>query len=138
MTYRTHARESLKAKNAEIGREFQEIPQYQWPPFPWTNPPVRAWRNSQFFVQQFDEPDGVIRLSIIRSALKGFRKDNSPIWQDGLTWDELQAIKTALGFGDRWAVELYPPEVKVVNVANMRHLWLLPEPPAYGWHKGGG
>jgi hypothetical protein len=32
-----------------------------------------------------------------------------------------------------WAVEIYPADGDVVAVANMRHLWLLPEAPAFAW-----
>lgn len=45
---------------------------------------------------------------------------------DGITWDDLQWIKRAAGYGDREAVEVYPLDDDVVNVANMRHLWILP------------
>lgn len=44
-------------------------------------------------------------------------------------------LKAECGRGDKWAVELYPPDEAVVNVANIRHLWLLPEPPAFGWNR---
>jgi hypothetical protein len=33
-------------------------------------------------------------------------------------------------------VEVYPPDEAVVNVANIRHLWLLAEAPAYAWNNG--
>lgn len=34
------------------------------------------------------------------------------------------------------AGEVFPAESDVVNVANMRHLWLLREPPPFGWRRG--
>lgn len=77
--------------------------------------PLRAWRNNQFMVQEFAEPNGCIRLSINRTSVKGFRKDNSPIWADGITWDELQSIKNEIGYHDRWAVETFPPSDDVAN-----------------------
>lgn len=54
-------------------------------------------------------------------------------WKEGITWDELQAIKAGIGFGDRCAVEIFPPDKSLVNVANMRHLWILKEPPDFMW-----
>lgn len=33
----------------------------------------------------------------------------------------------------RWAVECYPPQRYVQNVANMRHLWILDNEPRFGW-----
>jgi len=55
-------------------------------------------------------------------------KHGKPIWQDGITWDELQEIKNQCGFEDCWLCEYYPPKDKVVNVANIRHLWVIPTP----------
>lgn len=54
-------------------------------------------------------------------------------WADGLTWDELQAIKRDVGFGDWYGFEIYPPDQQVVNAANIRHLWISPEPFGIGW-----
>lgn len=53
---------------------------------------------------------------------------------DGLTWDELQAIKRDVGFGDWHGLEIYPPDQQVVNVANIRHIWISPEPLWIGWN----
>lgn len=78
-------------------------------------------------VQIYDERNGVIRLSINRvTRHKGQ-------WADKMTWDELQAIKHDVGFGDYFAVEIYPKDKDVVNVANMRHLWVLPRPLGFAW-----
>lgn len=42
-----------------------------------------------------------------------------------ITWDELQAIKNATFGPDACAIEIYPPQTRVVNNIPMRHLWLL-------------
>ncbi len=40
-----------------------------------------------------------------------------------ITWDELQKIKNdAAGPSSRF-IEVYPPEIDIVNKANVRHLW---------------
>jgi hypothetical protein len=52
-----------------------------------------------------------------------------------MTFDELQAIKSAVGYGDSCAVEIYPEDSDLVNDANMRHLWVLQERPAFAWKK---
>lgn len=54
---------------------------------------------------------------------------------DGLTWDELQSIKRDIGFADAYAVEVYPRDCDIVNVANFRHLWILEKPLDIGWFK---
>lgn len=94
------------------------------------NPPIKAWASRHFLAQLFVDK-GNLRLSICRTEIQ-----NDGNWKDGITWDELQRVKTACGYGDDWAVEIYPPDANVINVANIRHLWILPTAPEYGW-KGG-
>lgn len=78
---------------------------------------IEGWTNTAVFAATYRVPrhPGSTLLSISRHNAKG-----------GLTWDELQHIKEALLPG-RWAVEVFPPEALVQNVANVRHLWVLPE-----------
>jgi hypothetical protein len=42
-------------------------------------------------------------------------------------WSDLQRIKNELVDPARTAVELYPPEAEVMDQANMRHIFVLPE-----------
>lgn len=93
---------------------------------------VRALRSRRFLVQVFNESDGIIRLSASRTVLRGNGR-----WEDGITWDELQRLKAEAGYGDCFAVEVYPADIHVVNVGNLRHLWILPEPPAFAWRRIG-
>ncbi len=88
----------------------------------------RAWRNRYFLAQLYCEQTGYLRLTVQRCAIN---KNGS--WVDGITWDELMTVKSEVGLHDRWAVEVYPPTDAIVNVANMRHLFLLPEAPPYAW-----
>jgi hypothetical protein len=91
---------------------------------------LRVWRSSEFMVQLYDQ-DGHLRLSINRTAV-----EPDGHWQQGITWDDLQRLKSEAGFDDRWAVEVFPPGRHVTNVANIRHLFLLPEAPPFGWIDG--
>lgn len=96
--------------------------------------PFACWRSNKYLVQLFKEDSqqfpGAVRLSICRTKL------NPGLgWIDGITWEELQAIKSEIGHGDDYAVEIYPPDKDVVNVANMRHLWLIPGGLDLGWRK---
>ncbi len=106
------------------------VPEYEYPPM---NPkPIRAWRSKKYVVQEWREsnPDypNLIRLSVCRSTIK-----SDGTWQEDITWEELQSLKREIGYGDWYAIEIYPRDCDVVNVANFRHLWLLREPLSIGW-----
>lgn len=115
---------------ATLPDHLTEIPRERWPADPPAlnvSPRLRAWASKAFIVQEFAEPSAPRRLSISRTAV-----DRDGRWVDGITWDEIQAIKAAVGYGAWCAIEVYPPDDKVVNVANVRHIWLVPT-PAWIW-----
>lgn len=89
--------------------------------------PLKSWVSNKFLVQLYQE-EKAQRLSISKTEI-----DNQGNWIDGITWDEIQAIKNELGFHNCWAVEVYPPIDKVVNVANIRHIFLMNSKPEYAW-----
>ena len=119
----------LHMENEKQSVELSMLDKSEWPK---NNRPVNlceVWRNKQFMVQVFVE-GGRERLSVIRSKLTCTGE-----WADGVTWDELMQLKAECGRGDKWAVEIFPPDDRIVNVANMRHLWILDGPPEYAWKK---
>jgi len=77
-----------------------------------------------------DEGELGVRLTVNRTAM---RPDGE--WEDGITWDELQAIKREIGYGDYYAIEVYPKDADLVDLANMRHLWVPAEDLPYGWFR---
>ena len=95
------------------------------------NSPDEAWVDDKnlFLVQRFSGK--CERLTINRQSYTKFRE--KIVWDEGITWDELQEIKDSLGYQDKWMVEVHPPKKHIVNDANMRHLWLLDKDPKYGW-----
>lgn len=93
--------------------------------------PFMCWRSRDFIVQGFKTQHGAIRLSINRTNFDVI----TCRWTDGITWDDLQRIKTECGYGDREAVEIYPPDEHIVNIANIRHLWVLDARMPFSWHK---
>lgn len=96
--------------------------------------PVRVLRSREFVMQVFEEADGMLRLSVNRTHV-----DPATLrWLDGITWDELQELKSQAGYGDREAVEIYPADTNVVNVGSLRHLWVLPagERMPFSWQSG--
>jgi len=46
---------------------------------------------------------------------------------DAISWDVLQAIKDEMLGKHVVAIEVYPAEYDVVNEANIRHLWAIPQ-----------
>lgn len=92
--------------------------------------PSAVWCSRQFLVQCFNEPNGIIRLSVTKNKLGMGRT-----FDDGIDWVDLQAIKSAVGYDDKMAIEIFPAEDRVVNACNMRHLWVLPEPLKIGWNQ---
>lgn len=88
---------------------------------------IHAWASKKYFVQVFHECEGVTRLSVNRIAYDGSS------WEAEITWDEMQAIKNAVSGYNSYAVEIYPKQDDVVNVSNMRHLWVLRDVLPFGW-----
>ena len=126
-------RRALARENARRPLYLEGISREDWPDELAFHPraPFAVWRSRHYLVQFFKEPHpGCIgRLSVLRTELTGDR------WSDGITWDDLQRLKAEAGFADTWAVECFPAAGDVVNVANIRHLWLLTEAPAFAWRK---
>lgn len=91
--------------------------------------PLQAWRSRRFIVALWIETNGHRRLTIHRAEIDPKTGEN----MDGITWDELQRLKSEAGFHDVCAVEIYPPDDQVIYEHNMRHLWLLDQAPAFMW-----
>lgn len=121
----------MARENAKFGREMVEIPREQWPKASAENGGDRTigvWRNARFFVQISCEPNGATRLSVNRTQI-----DETYNFVAGITWDELFIIKNEIGYADKDCIEIYPAESALVNVANIRHLFVLDEPHPFNW-----
>lgn len=129
------AKRHLYKANRLFGDKFEQIPVHLWPSeeFAAHGRRLRVWRNKDFLVQEFDEfRNGkfVRRISVNRTMI-----DDRGSWLDGITWDQLQMIKNEIGYRTAWAVEIFPPFDHVVNVANMRHLWIVDQKPDVAWSR---
>lgn len=112
-----------------------KVPEEEWrpsyepgQPLAGMKAPAEVWRSQEYLVQVYEEGDKMIRLSCCRARL-----NDEGGWQDNLSWDELQRLKLEVGLGLMDAVEIYPSHEDIVNVANMRHLWVLPKPIGFAW-----
>lgn len=121
---------ALRAENARQPVMLTAIPRDRWPTTLRDAPQIAVYRSKTLLAQLFDVGDGVLRLSVNRTTM---RTDGR--WDDGLTWDDLMRAKREAGLAGSWAVEVFPPDSEIVNVANMRHLFLLPEAPDYAWRR---
>lgn len=127
------AERRLHEKNhkKEYTDALQRLSPDEWPAQPReATVPSRIWVSRKFMVQEYPEADDIIRLSVSRVKLLGTMR-----FADGIEWETLQAIKNEVGYSDRDAVEVYPMAGHVVNVANMRHLWVLPYEIPFAWRK---
>lgn len=121
-------RRQMAAEYARQPKVLRDIPRQEWPACS-TNQ-LRVLRSRDFLVQEFPATSpAVVRLSVSRTTLKDGE------WVDGITWEELQRIKRECGYGDADAIEIYPGDLDVVNVANMRHLWIMAAPVECAWRK---
>lgn len=120
-------RRQLARDNAKLPTTLAKIPRHEWPNP--SAPQLEVWRSRDFLVQVFAGSGPCkCRLSINRTTL-----GKAGRWVEGISWDELQRLKRECGFANFDAVEVYPRDRDVVNVANMRHLWVLHEPLPFAW-----
>lgn len=122
----------LEVQRRHFSLCMSKIPISDWPPNVASMPsrPVMVFRSRDFLASFYDDPNGYLRMSVQRVTQFG---DGN--WKDGITWDDLQRVKAQCGFGEHWMVETYPPDSEIVNVANIRHLFLLSEVPPFAWTK---
>lgn len=92
---------------------------------------IEVWRSKRFLMQVFYKSGEPVRLSVNRTAVQP-----NGDWVEGITWEEMQRLKAECGRGALAGVEIYPPDDDIVNIANMRHMFVLAEPPAFMWKKG--
>lgn len=130
-------RQYLREQNRLYSATLQSIPADQWPQGMGESANTRVeavWRSCHFLVQiVWEKETSCRRLTVNRTTLNA--EGNS--WEEYITWDELMEIKRQTGHAETWAVEVYPADTQTVNVANMRHLFLLDEAPAQAWKRTG-
>ena len=121
-------RHNLKADNKKRPERLMAVPRNDWPENRSSEEMIGLYVSRFFLVQVFQEPRGVLRFSVNRTEM-----GEDGRWKADISWDELQEVKRQAGYGDRFAVEIFPRDRDIVDVANMRHLWLLSEPLLFGW-----
>ena len=123
----------LRAENSKFkSGVFVELPREDWPARAHTIPLTKVLRSREFLVQV--SAGEITRLTICRTEL-----NDSGKWKEGITWDEMQAVKDGCGFEEFDAVEAHPRKKDITNFTNMRHLWIVPPDYAkFFWRNGQG
>lgn len=80
-----------------------------------------SWKEkSSIGLQKIERIDGfLVRFYADRIAVQS-RNDLA------ISWEQLQEVKNKALGNDTIAIEVFPPESKVVNLRNTRHLWFSP------------
>jgi hypothetical protein len=113
------------------------IPRDRWPPCFSGESQLQAWESQAYLVQHYRAApfNGIACTRLSASwfpVVKEKQWAAGWLWPDPLSWSQIQAIKREV-LGDLFAVEIYPPDEDVVDLANTRHLFVFAEPLALGW-----
>lgn len=123
-------RRFLRKENQRYGLALTRVPEAAWRQSSALRtssaPVLSVWRSCRYLVTIFEEKPRIHRISICRSAL-----DDQGRWKDDIPWEELQRLKDEAGYSQCDAVEIYPAAADLVNVANMRHLWVCLDQPRH-------
>jgi hypothetical protein len=105
------------------------VPRDEWEP---SQNVIEFWRSRDYAVQVYKEsnPGIMVRLSINRTRILP-----SGDWQADIPWEDMQRLKAEAGYGQFDAVEVFPADCDVVNVANMRHLWVIRGSISFAWRQ---
>lgn len=90
-----------------------------------TNPPpwmTRCFRNNRYTVMINDNAPMTGGITAIRAMIQ--RHDNEPIYNH---WREMQSIKNEIFGCNTTAIEYYPSERELEDVANIYWLWIIPK-----------
>lgn len=132
MNFTNKQKHQIARENAKWPKHLVEVPFNQWPEIVRAAPdrPIRVFRSYSLIVQIFERDPATgftFRITVNRTVLAGDKP------ADGLSWDVLQDVKNQCGFAEFDAVEVYPRERDVVNVTNMRHLFVSDTPLPMVW-----
>ncbi len=128
-------REQRRAAAKYLAKEAQkypahliDVPREAWPQSGETTR-IRLLRSREYLVQVYQEPAPCFaRLSISRTCLA-----SNGGWQQDIPWEDLQRLKNEAGYSEFDAVEVYPRKGDVINVANMRHLFVMAGSLEFAW-----
>lgn len=130
---RSQRRSAKKHLELESTKYPAHLVQIQASEFNSAPPPklISVWRSRDYLVQLFAEPSPcVARMTVCRASI-----DSKGGWQQDIPWEDMQRLKHECGYGELDAVEVFPRNADIVNVANMRHVFVLERPLSFAWRK---
>ena len=65
--------------------------------------------------------DTELEYEVHNNWLMVWKKDKT----DGISWDALQTVKNKAFGEEAIAIEVYPAQSQLINLKNVRHLWLI-------------
>lgn len=105
----------LKKAQFEPWQRWEHLTPGSHPGAPWVSGCYRAAKNNRYVVQFFYR--GFVDHLMVQ------RVDGEPI----RSWADMQRIKNELLGCERFAVEVFPRESRLVDDANIYHIWALPQ-----------
>lgn len=128
----------LRRENERWPEALAEVPREQWAHLNdgtemTGHTRARVLRSRRYLVQVFEPVNKSSLVGFVMSVLRTER--NEAGWVEGITWEQLQALKAEAGYGNRDAVEVYPRDVDVINIANIHHLFVMADPLPFAWRK---
>ena len=82
---------------------------------------VAGWCSRHFIATLFQYVDGTKRLNIHRAKID----PDTYRWVGDITWDELMEVKRQCGYGNEFAIEIFPEDENIIDTDNVRHLWII-------------
>ena len=116
----------IRTFEGRSSKTMVEIPRNIWPAPCIAGGCLQAWISRDFMAQRFVDRE-FMRVTVMKTRMRNGQ------FEDGITWDELQMVKSQIGLSQAWCCELYPPDDCVVNDFNMRHLFIMPSAPPFAF-----
>lgn len=116
-------------------RQFHRVDQSHWL-IPVKPTRIFVLRSKSLEVHISLEGDGLLLSVLIHDEpCRELGKESG-----GLRWAELQGVKSAVGLGGYFALEVYPADEHADGREDARHLWVHPVMPSFAWFgpEGGG
>lgn len=125
-------RKVLRDENRKFPPHLVKIPDEHWPEdrHAYGDTRIHVYRSKYFLVQVYAMNGGMFRIAVARCEI-----DKNGQFVEDITWDDMQMIKRQAGFSEWDGVELFPKDRDMINIENMRHMFVFPESLPFAWRR---